>query len=129
MSPLSLCPSRIPSSPTVMANTIDVLASHFIGVILCSSLYGITLTQTWFYFHSYPQDRWCMKFLVALLRYASPLVLTVNIGRHQCVVCWEQHKLSSSLHLYINTPSSGPVILSWWPLTLLCKLSHYPPCF
>lgn len=50
-----------------MNDTLSVLASHFIGVIVSSMFYGFTLAQTWRYFRTYPKDRWSMKALVAFL--------------------------------------------------------------
>ncbi|KAG1752046.1 hypothetical protein EDB19DRAFT_1993630 [Suillus lakei] len=50
-----------------MIDTISVLASHLIGVIISSMFYGFTLAQTWRYFRTYPNDRWSMKALVAFL--------------------------------------------------------------
>ncbi|KAG2034489.1 hypothetical protein BDR03DRAFT_984347 [Suillus americanus] len=50
-----------------MNDTLSVLASHFIGVIISSMFYGFTLAQTWRYFRTYPKDRWSMKALVAFL--------------------------------------------------------------
>ncbi|KAG1743699.1 uncharacterized protein EDB91DRAFT_1274327 [Suillus paluster] len=46
---------------------INILPSHFIGVILSSLFYGFTLAQTLWYFQTYPKDRWTMKALVAFL--------------------------------------------------------------
>ncbi|KAG0700789.1 hypothetical protein DFH29DRAFT_876362 [Suillus ampliporus] len=56
-----------PFTLLTMVDTLSVIASHFIGVILASLFYGFTLTQTWRYFRTYPRDRWTMKALVAFL--------------------------------------------------------------
>ncbi|KZP28483.1 hypothetical protein FIBSPDRAFT_1039600 [Athelia psychrophila] len=37
----------------------------FIGFIVCSSLYGVSLAQTIFYYRSFPRDRKAMKLLVS----------------------------------------------------------------
>ncbi|KAG2129420.1 uncharacterized protein EDB93DRAFT_1256287 [Suillus bovinus] len=50
-----------------MNDTLSVLTSHFIGVIISSMFYGFALAQTWWYFRTYPKDRWSMKALVAFL--------------------------------------------------------------
>ncbi|KAF8557469.1 hypothetical protein OG21DRAFT_1505203 [Imleria badia] len=50
-----------------MSHSIPLIASHFLGVIFCSLLYGITLAQTWYYFHSFPKDSCHTKILVAFL--------------------------------------------------------------
>ncbi|KAF8128868.1 hypothetical protein EV363DRAFT_1451372 [Boletus edulis] len=50
-----------------MSHVVPLIASHFLGVIFCSLLYGLTLAQTWYYFHSFPKDSCRTKILVAFL--------------------------------------------------------------
>ncbi|KAN0094811.1 hypothetical protein V8E55_003098 [Tylopilus felleus] len=50
-----------------MSKFVPLIASHFLGVVLCSLLYGLTLAQTWYYFHSFPKDSCHTKILVAFL--------------------------------------------------------------
>jgi len=49
------------------------LGSGFIGYTICLWLYGATLSQTIFYFRSFPGDSWSTKYLVVFLYVADTI--------------------------------------------------------
>ncbi|KAF9224737.1 hypothetical protein BS17DRAFT_46993 [Gyrodon lividus] len=80
-----------------MSDTVPVIASHFLGVILCSWLYGLTLAQTWYYFHSYPKDSCHTKLLVAFLSVlGTAQVMLVTASIYQYTIVWAGDPLMSS---------------------------------
>ncbi|KAJ7639554.1 hypothetical protein FB45DRAFT_905983 [Roridomyces roridus] len=64
--PSSFCPS-LPSSSLTMPASEFLLAAHFIGVVLSTIFYGITLAQAFAYYRTYISDPRHMKFIVAFL--------------------------------------------------------------
>ncbi|KAG2090765.1 uncharacterized protein F5147DRAFT_724475 [Suillus discolor] len=63
-----------------MNDTLSVLTSHFIGVIISSMFYGFALAQTWWYFRTYPKDRWSMKAL-SIIAFLVQLTYVYRIWR------------------------------------------------
>ncbi|KAG2031379.1 hypothetical protein BDR03DRAFT_1030460 [Suillus americanus] len=82
-----------------MNDTLSVLTSHFIGVIISSMFYGFTLAQTWRYFHTYPKDRWSTKALVAFLWALDTAQLAlVATSIYQYTIVW-QGGIATSSHI------------------------------
>ncbi|KAG1863214.1 hypothetical protein DFJ58DRAFT_725110 [Suillus subalutaceus] len=82
-----------------MNDTLSVLTSHFIGVIISSMFYGFTLAQTWQYFHTYPKDRWSTKALVAFLWALDTAQLAlVATSIYQYTIVW-QGGIATSSHI------------------------------
>ncbi|KAG2346969.1 hypothetical protein BDR05DRAFT_958437 [Suillus weaverae] len=82
-----------------MNDTLSVLASHFIGVIISSMFYGFTLAQTWRYFRTFSKDRWSMKALVAFLWALDTAQLAlVAASIYQYTIVW-QGDITMSSHV------------------------------
>ncbi|KAI9569374.1 hypothetical protein HD554DRAFT_2171535 [Boletus coccyginus] len=72
-----------------MPSVVPLIASHFLGVILCSLLYGLTLAQTWYYFHSFPNDSCRTKMLVAFLSTLGTVqIVLVSASIYQYTIVW-----------------------------------------
>ncbi|KAG1803896.1 uncharacterized protein HD556DRAFT_1437632 [Suillus plorans] len=81
-----------------MNDTLSVLTSHFIGVIISSMFYGFALAQTWWYFRTYPKDRWSMKALVAFLWLNTAQLALVAASIYHYAIVW-QGDIAMSSHI------------------------------
>ncbi|KAG9313739.1 hypothetical protein JVU11DRAFT_6094 [Chiua virens] len=72
-----------------MSQVIPLIASHFFGVIFCSSLWGLSLAQTWYYFHTFPKDSFHTKILVAFLSILGTVqIILVSASIYQYTIVW-----------------------------------------
>ncbi|KIJ59903.1 hypothetical protein HYDPIDRAFT_118020 [Hydnomerulius pinastri MD-312] len=93
-----------------MMGDVSVIAPHFIGVLLCGLLYGITLAQTRYYFHAYPNDRRHTKFLVAFLSIlGTAQIMLVSASIFQYTIVWADDPVRSS---YISTSFEASMAVS-----------------
>ncbi|KAG1807454.1 uncharacterized protein BJ212DRAFT_1485575 [Suillus subaureus] len=81
-----------------MNDTLSVLASHFIGVIISSMFYGFTLAQTWRYFRTYPKDRWSMKALLFCGPWTQHKLALVAASIYHYTIVW-QGDITMSSHV------------------------------
>ncbi|KAG2063301.1 hypothetical protein BDR04DRAFT_1163897 [Suillus decipiens] len=72
-----------------MNDTLSVLTSHFIGVIISSMFYGFALAQTWRYFRTYPKDRWSVKALIAFLWLNTTQLALVAASIYHYAIVWQ----------------------------------------